>query len=391
MDRYKQNARWLKRLALFRQLPLSAAYLTPFFLEKGLSLSEIFLLQSVFSLAVVLLEVPSGYFADRYGRAFSIKLSAPLAATAMIAYGFSDQFWQFAACELLLAVANSMLSGVDTALLVDSLKADGHGEAEYTRQARRIDCLGYLATGLAVPVSFGLVHFYGVSAAIIADGLLVAIGARYAWRLVEAPQLSQPQEAQSISAWQAICSLARSREARWLVVLGSTLSTATYLGFWISAPYYQTLGIPVVYFGAILAVRSFWKAWLSHRFQQEKHLERSMFGYALTAGMVYLAMATQQVWLVWAVLGHDIVQALHRQPITARLNSLVDSRHRATVNSAVGLVQRLLFAVAGPVVGLMVDKAGLGVGFTVTGVVCSLVALAALMRLHQLGTFEERR
>src|SRR6185369_10632880 len=98
------------------------------------------------------------------------------------------------------------------------------------------------------------------------------------------------------------------------------LSTATYLAFWLAAPYQTALGIPVVWFGAILAVRSLWKAWLSHKFHQEQHQQRNMFVFAGLAGLVYVAMATQQLWLVWAVLGHDIVQALGGQPVTAQLN-----------------------------------------------------------------------
>ncbi|HSH56145.1 MAG TPA: MFS transporter, partial [Candidatus Limnocylindrales bacterium] len=199
MDRYKQNPRWLKCFALVRDLPLSAAYLTPFFLERGLGLSEIFLLQSIFSLAVVLLEVPSGYFADRFGRAFSIRLSVPIAMIGLLAYAVSEHYWQLVACELLLAVATSLLSGVDTALLVDSLKADGKGEAEYTSHARQLDGLRFLSTGLAVPAAFALVHFYGVSSVIIADTVLIGLGSVFTWKLVEAPRLSSSQEAERIS------------------------------------------------------------------------------------------------------------------------------------------------------------------------------------------------
>jgi MFS family permease len=95
MNKYRNNAKWLLYFAPFRNLSISAAYLTPFFLQHGLSLSQVFLLQSVFSIALLLWELPSGYIADRFGRAFAIKLSAPVAAVAMTAYGFSDRFWRW--------------------------------------------------------------------------------------------------------------------------------------------------------------------------------------------------------------------------------------------------------------------------------------------------------
>lgn len=390
MDRYKENAKWLTYFAPFKALSVSAAYLTPFFLQNGLSLSQIFLLQSIFSVASLLWELPSGYIADRFGRAFSIKLSAPFAVVAMTAYGFSHQFWQFVVCELGLAFANGLISGIDTALLLDSLKADGR-EHEFVKLSQRINAFGFMATAIGVPIAVVLVHYVSLGATVVADGLLLAVGNIFAFKLTEAPRFNGSQEAIRLSAWHAMKQLGSNVEARWLVMLGSVLSAATYLGFWLSASYYTSMGIPVVFFGMILAIRSLWKAWLSHRFTQERHIERNMVAYASLAGLVYLAMATGQLWLVWLVLGHDVVQALQGQPITAQLNVHIAHDYRATMNSLVNLVQRLVYSLAGPLVGWLVDRTSLGTGFVVTGLVCSATAYIALARLHKLKTFQERR
>jgi MFS family permease len=389
MKSYKDNAKWLTWQAPFRVLSISSAFLAPFFLEKGLDLSQIFLLQSVFSLAYVLWELPSGYLADRVGRARSIQISAPIAAAAMVAYGFSGEFWQFVVCELLLAVANGLLSGVDTALLTDSLEAEKR-EHDFVRLRQRMDALGYAAVAFGVPVSFLLVQHVGIGATLVADGLLIAVGSIFGFRLVEAPRFNGNSSAEAVrlSAWHSIKQLSRNVEARWLVALGTSLAAATYFAYWLSAPYYTSLGIPVVWFGALLAARSLWKAWLAHRFHSHTNMTQKMTGYALTAGLVYAAMATQQVWLLWAVLGHDAVQALHRGPVTHQLNQHMAHEYRATLHSLVNLVQRLTYTVAGPVVGFMADRAGLPTTFAVTGAVCACVALLAVSRLRKLRTFE---
>ena len=44
-----------------------------FFKENGLTLTQIMILQSVYSLTVALTEIPSGYFADFFGRKKSRK------------------------------------------------------------------------------------------------------------------------------------------------------------------------------------------------------------------------------------------------------------------------------------------------------------------------------
>jgi MFS family permease len=390
VERYQRNVTWLTCSAPLRNLGISAAYLTPFFLAHGLDLSKVFLLQSIYSVAALLWEIPSGLIADRIGRAFSIKLSVPIATIALISYGFSTQYWQFVVCELVLAIANGLVSGIDTALLYDSLKADGN-EKKFVKVSQRINVFSFIATALGVPIAWVLVNNISISSTLVADGVLTGVGAIFAMKLVEAPRSNGSQEAVRLSAWHAIKQLGSNIEARWLVLLGTTLATATYMAFWLSAPYYTHLGISAEWFSVILAGRSLWKALLSHKISQERHLERNMFVYATLVVLVYLGMATSQLWLVWVVLGHDAVQALQSQPITDKLNAHMTHEFRATMNSLVNLVQRLGYSLTGPLIGLLVDATNLGTGFTVTGIVCSALAFLALVRLHKLKTFQERR
>jgi len=383
MDAHRQNAKWLRWFAPFHALPVSAAYLSLFFLEKGLSLSEILALQTIFSIAVVVWEVPSGYFADRFGRAFSIKLSAPLAAGAMLAYAVGQSFWWFALCELLLAVADGLISGADTALLFDSLKSDGQAD-EFARRDRQIRALGYFAPVAGAPVAFALAHWYGVSSTVIADGLLIIVGMIYAYRLVEAPRSSPSQAGEGKAAWRALTTLSQNARARWLITLTCMLSTATYFGFWLATPYYLSLHLRPEVFGLFLAIRSAFKAILSHFYKGGKN---RLVACTVIAGLVYLAMAAKQWWLLPAVLGHDIVQALHAQPIVARLNQQIDDRHRAMLNSAVNLTRRLTYAGVGPLCSLLIAQTSLQTSLVIMGASFSLVAAIALLRLRQLGTF----
>jgi MFS family permease len=390
MHRYRDNAKWLTWLAPFRQLSVSAAYLTPFFLQQGLSLTQIFILQAIFSLAFLLWEIPSGLIADRFGRAFSIKLSGPISVVGLLAYGFCSHFWQFLVCELILALGSGLMSGIDTALLLDSLRADGR-EDEYTHLGQRINAVGFWAVLASVPLAILLVQFVSIRSTLIADGVLTGIGQVFTFKLVEAPRYSGGTKRQRLAGLVAIRELARKAEVRWLVVLGSSLSTATYIGFWLSAPYYRSLGIPVALFSVFLAVRSGVKAVLSRMVVPKKHFETSMKGYAVMAGVVYLGMATGQLWLIWVVLGHDAIQALQAIPITGRLNVHIGHEYRATLNSAVNLTQRLAFSLLGPFVGLVVDRAGLSTGLVVTGLVCSTAGIVAIVRLRMLGSFGQGR
>lgn len=62
----------------------------------------------------------------------------------MVVYGFSHHYWQFIVCELELALATGLISGIDTALLFDSLTAEGKVD-QFVRISQRINAFGFAA------------------------------------------------------------------------------------------------------------------------------------------------------------------------------------------------------------------------------------------------------
>jgi MFS family permease len=96
-----------------------------FYKENGLNVTQVFILQSVYSLSIVLLEIPSGYFADVLGRKNTISLGAILGFVGYAIYSVTSGFWGFFIAEVLLGFGQSMISGADSALLYDSLWMPG--------------------------------------------------------------------------------------------------------------------------------------------------------------------------------------------------------------------------------------------------------------------------
>jgi len=106
--------------------------IVPFYNSNGLGMTEVFTLQAAYSLSTVILEVPSGYFADAYGRKRSIVLGALLGFTGNLMYCISYDFTGFLVAEIIMGVGISFISGSDSALLYDTLIARKE-EDRYTR------------------------------------------------------------------------------------------------------------------------------------------------------------------------------------------------------------------------------------------------------------------
>ena len=108
--------------------------------NNGLEMQDIFILQVIFSIAVVILEVPSGYIADRFGRTLSLKLGAVAMTTGYFLYWWFPVFLGFIAAELLLALSASFLSGAKEALIHESLNED----ADIQRSVQRVSSDQYM-------------------------------------------------------------------------------------------------------------------------------------------------------------------------------------------------------------------------------------------------------
>ena len=96
------------------------------FLEHGLTWEEFGILNGIWAISIILLEVPSGALADTIGRKRLIVLAALCMMIEMLALlfapmnGGSSVFFLFALNRIISGVAEAAVSGADEALAYDS-------------------------------------------------------------------------------------------------------------------------------------------------------------------------------------------------------------------------------------------------------------------------------
>jgi len=111
-------------ISFFQSLSISFFFATyaVFLMEKGMTLFEIGILASIAMACHVLFEIPTGAFADAYGRKLSIVVGFVIVSIATSIYYFSTRFTNFAVGELIAGVGLVFVSGAMDAWIVDSLK-----------------------------------------------------------------------------------------------------------------------------------------------------------------------------------------------------------------------------------------------------------------------------
>ncbi|MGZ3686874.1 MAG: MFS transporter [Bdellovibrionota bacterium] len=156
--------------------------------QMGLSDTEIFGIQSLYYLAFCLLEIPTGYLADRLGPRLCLRLGGLGLIVSNLIPVFAPTYWGFLAHNLIIALARSLVSGASSAYLYESLKKEGR-EGEYKRIEGAANSyglvgkvVGWAAVGYLMQLRFSLP--YTLSAVSAGVALLFALALpRESWAI----------------------------------------------------------------------------------------------------------------------------------------------------------------------------------------------------------------
>jgi MFS family permease len=338
------------------------AIITLFWKDRiGLTLTQILLLQSIFSVAVVAMEYPTGYISDRIGYRKALNIASLLGVVGWGIYSAASTFAHVLAAEIILGIALSFISGSDSALLYETLKAEGK-EQFYSRHEGRMN--GFGQTGEAVGALFAgflyakmpLLPFYLQ----VGVWLLVLAVTR---SLVETPREKTVHAGHLKEALRSVrYTFVENGRLRYTILLGTVMGIASFYPVWLIQPYMQHAGVPLTWFGPIWAGANLTVALFSlasHRVHAALGDMRMviLFGLLIVAGYAGLGLAGG----VWGFLFYYLLTAMRglRGPMMLHhTQKMAPSANRAGILSLQSLTFRLLFACTGPGVGLLADKAG---------------------------------
>ena len=157
-------------------LPIFALY----FQDRGISLTGFMILMASLNLFSVAAELPTGLFADRFSRKWSIFLGALLGCGGVLVLIFAANYFIFMLGFIVVGIGAAFASGADMALFYDSIKAAGwEGRAQpLLARALAIENVGMvsgmLLTGLIVSKT-GLVGSFWGSAASLLTAAVIAL------------------------------------------------------------------------------------------------------------------------------------------------------------------------------------------------------------------------
>lgn len=358
-----------------------------FYQDEGLTMGDVMALQAIFSVVIVVLEVPSGWVADVLGRRFSLLAGCVLGTAGLAVYCVSHGFWQFLAAEAVMGLGASLVSGADSAMLYDSLAALDETE-DYRRAEGRLLSMGNFSEAAAAIIG-GLLAAISLRTPFYVETVLMTLTIPGCLLMVEPPRSGPPGG--GVTDLRALWAVIRfavvdTPALRAILALTAVMGSSTLTVVWFVQPWLRTAGLPLPAFGLVWAVLNATVGLAALRSDAVAtrlglHRTWAILLAAVTAGYAVMALSPH-LSLLPALLLFYVPRGLGRPSHVDAINQLTPSDRRATVLSLASLGTRLIFSLAGPPIGWLSDTKGMPTALLTAGALHLLLGIAALSALR---------
>lgn len=379
----QRNIRSLFWARLFGSVTFLEPVLVLFYLHRGISEQQIFFALLSFSLTMLVAEVPTGAFADRYGPKASFLVGGLLQLLSTVALLFAFQPALIFLSRSLAGLSATFFSGAEEALIYESLKESGE-EEKMDEVAGKINSGAFIAS--LITVVFGAfiardlteAQFSILILMTAAGGLLQLVFLLF----VRNPAaFAKFRDNPLVHVRQGMAILRATPDLLKLFANYSIVFIPTYIFTAFDQPMLTGAGMPVAGLGIVYAAAHLLSTILSRNvgwFTRRWSRPGIMLGTGLSilAGLALAASLRQ--WLPVGLLAFFLVRQARtiRWPVYSHLqNQYIPSGSRATTLSLLSVLDSFFDLLI--VLPLATTTAGLGLTAILGG--CALVVLLGLL------------
>ena len=387
MSNIESNIWKLYVIKALRWFMLIMPIIVLFFQENGLSMKEVLLLQSIFSIGIILFEIPSGYFSDVIGRKTTIILGCILGFFGFSIYSFSYGFWGFLIAELILGLGSSFLSGTDSAIIYDSL-IQSKKEKDYKKIEGRMLSVGNFSEAIASFIG-GFVALISLRTPFYIEMTLMFFTIPLAFTLIEPKRQKHENKEGPIKEIIKIVkySIHHNREIKWLIFYSGFIGASTLTMVWFIQPYFQFVGLPLAYFGIAWGILNLSVGIFSlyaHKIELSVGRKKSLISLIFISFIGYVLLGIfNSLWAIIFIILFYFVRGISEPILKDYVNKLISSNMRATVLSVKNLFGRLVFSIIGPFIGWITDVYSLQLALLTSGSIFVILGIISLLFLHK--------
>lgn len=370
----RSNLWKLRCIAVFRWFLLVLPILVLFYQSRGLSYFQIFLIQAFFSLAILVLEVPTGYIGDRFGWKLSIIIGGLLAVLGMLLFIGAQHFWWFLLAEVVLGISYCFFSGSDSALLYETL-LDLNLQKQYQSEEGTLMAYAYVSEGVAAVIggvlavfSLRMPFYVELCVFIVLVPMTLSLRRPSNERLLvkQNPDVKARRQLR-LDFYRVFEFINHSHFIKWTIICSGFMGFLSLASIWLMQVYFKHTGLPIYFMGVIWAIlnlsRSLTAGWVDY-FDYRIGTLNIFLMVPLVISVVALLMGmfvTSGVMLLGVLI--QAARGMQLPIVYALINNRTTSDMRAAVLSFEGMVMRLFYVVCGPIIGLLCDYKSIHVAF----------------------------
>ena len=334
------------------------------FFQTELSGAEAILLYAIYDISTTVIEVPSGWMSDRLGRRVTLIASAAIGACGGALIVFGDGLAVFALAQIAFGTAAALSSGTDSALLYESLQAEGR-EDEIEPEELRAWRYSFVALALSAVSGGALalvspVATFGLSAVASVAALVLALA------MSDAPRVQARTIKEALVTLKAAL---RQPVLLWLFALSVLMYGFSHLPFVFGQPFIAealtglslTADAPLVS-GAVTTVMmvvSVGTSVVAERMRARVGLTPLyLAAFGLQIAIVATLAMTNSVLAIAVLFLRMVPDSMSRPFILAQTQPLLSDDSRATYLSLRSLVARIAFAASLWLAAISVSEAG---------------------------------
>jgi predicted MFS family arabinose efflux permease len=328
--------------------------------ERGLSQTQVTLIDVPFWLSIVLLQIPGAALADRWGRRPALIASGACFALAITLFGLASSFPLLLLSYLVWGVAFSLFNGTESAFIYDTLKGMGR-ENEYQLIYGRTWALNMVAAIAGTLIGAPLADATSLSFPIVLSGAIAGLAALTALTFREPARGEGPISHLSYPdvLRQSAQIVRRQASVRYAILFVGVVAIGSIGPIFFFQPFLVDHGVSTGEVGlwqTPMRIAAIFGALAAHRITRELG-ERGTF-YLMPVVLVssYLLLAIWgSLYAQVAFLSLYFVMVLSQPVLTDYVNRRVPSEQRATVVSLTNLVRALVLIPSAPLMGLLAD------------------------------------
>ena len=373
-------------IKFFKGLLVSVSIVYLFYNQYNLWTTELYIVQSVFAIGVVLFEIPTGFISDKYSRKLSLIIWLLLSSIWYSIYSFSTTLLWFVSAELVLVIGYCCISGTDTSLIYDTIAYDGD-ILEYKKISSKYNSFWSLAEAIGWIVGW-YIAFYGLSLPFLLDAICAWFACILALFLIEPPRNKlDPLEWSYDQIKQTLIYVYNHTRIFWLIIFSALISTMTISMVRFSQPYMKFVNLPIIWFWWFwfaMNISGFITSYFIHRI--ELYLTERIFMKVIVIWwilcMLVLALFPS-IWILPVFFFFQLTRQGNRLISNDNLHLLTDSSIRATVQSVSSMIFRLSFAIWWPLFGFIYSHYGLVVALGISSLILWCLTIYASNRFEK--------